>query len=37
MKLLKNKTFWVGFAAGTIVGPMVLAKVAPTVRAKIPG
>lgn len=36
MKLLKDKRFWVGFAAGTIVGPMVVKKIYPKGAAKLP-
>lgn len=35
--MLKDKRFWVGVAVGVVVGPMVLGKVAPGMKAKIPG
>lgn len=36
MRLLKNKNFWIGVAVGTVAGPVVLGKVAPQLKAKIP-
>lgn len=36
-RILKNRTFWIGVAAGVVVGPVVLGKVAPGLKAKIPG
>lgn len=36
MRVLKNKTFWVGVAVGTIAGPMVVGKIAPQLKAKLP-
>lgn len=37
MKMLKeHKKFIYGFIAGTILGPMIVGKVAPGVKAKIP-
>jgi hypothetical protein len=36
MKLLKNHTFWLGVVAGTVIGPVVLSKVAPSLKAKLP-
>jgi len=36
MRLLKNKQFWIGVAVGTVAGPMILGKVAPSLKAKIP-
>ncbi len=37
MRLLKNKTFWLGVAVGIVAGPVVLGKVAPGLKSKIPG
>lgn len=37
MGTLKSGKFWIGVAVGVIVGPMVLSKVAPGLKAKIPG
>lgn len=33
----KHKKFVWGFIAGTVVGPMILSKIAPQVKAKLPG
>jgi hypothetical protein len=37
MRFLRKKTFWGGFITGVVVGPMILTKFAPGVKAKIPG
>ena len=37
MNTLKSSKFWVGVVVGVVVGPMVLSKVAPGVKAKLPG
>lgn len=36
MKFLKNRYFWGGFITGVVVGPFVLSRFAPGVKAKIP-
>lgn len=36
MRILKDSRFWVGVAVGAVVGPMVLQRVAPGVKAKLP-
>lgn len=36
MSILGSGRFWVGVAVGAIVVPMVLSKVAPGVKAKLP-
>lgn len=36
MRLLKNKTFWMGVVVGTVAGPIVLSKVAPSLKTKLP-
>lgn len=36
MGLLKSSKFWVGVAVGTVAGGMVLGKVAPGLKAKLP-
>lgn len=35
-RILKSSSFWVGVVTGAVVGPMVLAKIAPGVKAKLP-
>lgn len=37
MATLKSGKFWVGVAVGLIAGPVVLGKVAPGLKAKLPG
>lgn len=37
MGTLKSGKFWVGVAVGLVIGPAVLGKVAPGIKAKIPG
>ena len=37
MNIVKNKKFWIGFVVGAFAGPMIVGKVAPGLRAKIPG
>jgi hypothetical protein len=37
MGTLKSSKFWIGVAVGVVVMPMVLNKVAPGVKAKLPG
>lgn len=37
MGTLKSGKFWVGVVVGVIAGPVVLGKVAPGIKAKIPG
>lgn len=37
MRFLKNSTFWVGVVVGVVGGPVILGKVAPGLKAKIPG
>lgn len=36
MATLKSPKFWVGFVVGAVVGPMVLTRVAPGLKAKLP-
>jgi hypothetical protein len=36
MKILKDHKFWIGVAVGTIVGPMVLNRVAPAAAKNLP-
>jgi hypothetical protein len=36
MATLKSGKFWVGVVVGVVVGPMILAKVAPNLKAKLP-
>lgn len=36
MGTVKSGKFWVGVIVGVVVGPMVLGKVAPSVKAKLP-
>lgn len=36
MSLLKNHKFWIGVAVGTVAGPLLLGKIAPSVKAKLP-
>lgn len=36
MSTLKSGKFWFGVAAGVVIGPMVLAKIAPGLKAKLP-
>jgi hypothetical protein len=36
VKFLKKKSFWGGFVVGVVVGPMLLSKAAPGLKAKIP-
>lgn len=35
-RIVKNKYFWYGVAVGTIVGPMVVSRVAPRAASKLP-
>lgn len=37
MGTLKSGKFWVGVAVGLVVAPMVLNKVAPGLKSKLPG
>lgn len=37
MRTLSSGKFWIGVAVGVFVGPVVLSKVAPSLKAKIPG
>lgn len=37
MAILKSTKFWAGVAVGTVFGGMVLGKVAPGLKSKIPG
>lgn len=37
MSIVRNRTFWVGVAVGVVVGPVVLGKFAPGLKARIPG
>lgn len=37
MRIVKSHTFWIGVAVGVVAGPVVLGKVAPGLKAKIPG
>lgn len=37
MGTLRNGKFWLGAVLGTVFGGMVLGKVAPQVKAKLPG
>lgn len=36
MRILKDHRFWIGVAVGTVVGPMVLNRVAPSVAKNLP-
>lgn len=36
MAILKNGKFWAGVAVGAIIGPVVLQKIAPGIKAKLP-
>lgn len=36
MSLVKNRTFWYGMVAGVIVWQLVLPRVAPGLKAKLP-
>ena len=36
MSTVKSGKFWAGVVVGVIVGPMVLNKVAPSLKAKLP-
>lgn len=36
MRILKSSYFWIGVATGAVVVPVVLQKVAPGVKAKLP-
>lgn len=36
MGILKNRKFWLGVAVGTVAGQLVLGKIAPSIKAKIP-
>jgi hypothetical protein len=35
-RILKSAPFWIGVATGVIIGPVILSKVAPNLKAKIP-
>lgn len=37
MRILKDHRFWIGVAVGTVVGPMVINKVAPGLGKNLPG
>lgn len=37
MNTVKSGKFWVGVVVGLVVAPAVLGKVAPGLKAKIPG
>lgn len=36
MGILKSSRFWIGVAVGAVAVPVVLNKVAPGIRAKLP-
>lgn len=36
MGLLSSGRFWIGVATGAVVVPLVLSKVAPSLRSKLP-
>jgi hypothetical protein len=36
MRIIRNQTFWVGFVAGVLVWNLVLPRVAPQLKAKLP-
>lgn len=36
MRVLRKRSFWGGFVVGLVVGPWVLGKVAPGIKARIP-
>lgn len=36
MGTLKSTKFWVGVVVGVVAGPVILGKVAPGVKARIP-
>lgn len=36
MGILKNGKFWGGVVVGAVVGPLILSKVAPGIKAKLP-
>lgn len=37
MGTLKSGKFWIGVGVGIFLGPVILGKVAPGMKAKIPG
>lgn len=37
MRIVRSHQFWVGVIVGAVVVPVVLGKVAPSVKSKIPG
>lgn len=37
MTIVKSSRFWIGVVVGLTAAPMILAKVAPGIKAKIPG
>jgi len=37
MRIVKSHQFWVGVIVGAVVVPVVLNKVAPGMKAKLPG
>jgi hypothetical protein len=37
MRTVKSSKFWIGVGVGLFIGPIVLNKVAPGLKAKIPG
>lgn len=37
MRILKDGKFWAGVVVGTVFGGMVLGKIAPSAKAKLPG
>jgi hypothetical protein len=36
-RILKSRNFLIGMALGTVVGPMLLNRVAPNLKARLPG
>lgn len=36
MGIIKSPTFWIGVVTGAVVGPLVLSKVAPGLKSKLP-
>lgn len=36
MRIVKNQTFWIGAVAGIVIWNLVLPRVAPGIKAKLP-
>lgn len=37
MRIVRSSNFWIGVVVGTIAGGMILGKIAPGLKAKLPG